>query len=638
MTQAIGESRRQANAIKRGERITVVMGNPPYKDKAMGMGGWIEAGSPGRPAAMDLWSPPKAWGAGAHSKHLKNLYVYFWRWATWKVFGSGHAATTGEPEADRAGVICFITVAGFLNGPGFQKMRDDLRRDCSDIWVIDCSPEGHQPEVPTRIFEGVQQPVCIVLAVRKAGKDREKPARLHYRKLPEGRRDAKFAALAGLSLTDRGWVEGPSEWREPFLPMLAGIWGSSPALNDLFLETSPGVLAGRTWVVAPDAASLKHRWNRLVDETHPVKKEELFSPTMRAGQLADRHTNKLLKDGIHGHETRMISVANDKNESIAPTRYGYRTFDRQWIIPDNRLLLSARPELWRNYSNKQIFLTALDAHSPTSGPSLSVSALLPDQHHYKGSFGGRVFPLWRDAAATIPNISPDLLVRLAALYSREHVPPEDVMAYVAALLAHPAFTARFRQDLVRPGLRVPITASAALFDEAAALGREVIWLHSYGERFADADAGRPASAPRVASGGPIIPPGGGIPGAPEPLPETMAYDPATRRLTIGKGFVDNVPGEVWDYEVSGKNVLRQWFSYRRRDRTRPIIGDRRPPSPLDAIQPDHWPNEYTTDLMDLLHVLCRLVALEPRQADLLERICAAPLMPLAMPDVMKTDA
>ena len=43
----------------------------------------------------------------------------------------------------------------------------------------------------------------------------------------------------------------------------------------------------------------------------------------------------------------------------------------------------------------------------------------------------------------------------------------------------------------------------------------------------------------------------------------------------------------------------------------PIIGDRRPPSPLDKIQPDHWLPEYTTDLLDLLNVLGRLIALEP---------------------------
>src|ERR1700733_12643503 len=52
------------------------------------------------------------------------------------------------------------------------------------------------------------------------------------------------------------------------------------------------------------------------------------------------------------------------------------------------------------------------------------------------------------------------------------VTPEDVMAYIAAVTAHPAFTARFKADLVRPGLRLPLAAGKALFEEAAALGRE----------------------------------------------------------------------------------------------------------------------------------------------------------------------
>ena len=83
---------------------------------------------------------------------------------------------------------------------------------------------------------------------------------------------------------------------------------------------------------------------------------------------------------------------------------------------------------------------------------------------------------------------------------------------------------------------------------------------------------------------------------------------------------------MWNYEVSGKQVLVQWFSYRRLDRSRPIIGDRRPPSPLENIQPTRWLAEYTTELMNVLNVLGRLVALEPRQADLLDRICDGPLL------------
>jgi hypothetical protein len=217
-----------------------------------------------------------------------------------------------------------------------------------------------------------------------------------------------------------------------------------------------------------------------------------------------------------------------------------------------------------------------------------------------------------------------LLLHLARVFARP-VKAEDVMAYLAAVIADPAFTARFRDDLIRPGLRVPLTADAKLFAEAVALGSEVIWLHCYGERFADPAAGRPKAAPRLPKAAPTIPANGEIPGAPEPLPDAMDYDPATRRLKIGKGYIENVTPEMWAYEVSGKRVLREWFSDRKRDRSKPLIADKRPPSPLDKIQPDHWLPEYTSDLIDLLNVLGRLIALEGKQADLLERICAGPL-------------
>jgi hypothetical protein len=180
---------------------------------------------------------------------------------------------------------------------------------------------------------------------------------------------------------------------------------------------------------------------------------------------------------------------------------------------------------------------------------------------------------------------------------------------------------------VQPGLRVPLTADPGLFREAVEIGREVIWLHTYGERHDDAAAGRPKAPPRLPKGtAPTIPADGAIPGAPEPLPDTMSYEAEKCRLHIGAGFIDKVTPEVWAYEVSGKQVVKQWFSYRRRDRTKPQIGDRRPPSPLDKIQPESWLNEYTTDLINLLNVLGRLVALEPQQADLLQRILDHPLI------------
>ena len=108
------------------------------------------------------------------------------------------------------------------------------------------------------------------------------------------------------------------------------------------------------------------------------------------------------------------------------------------------------------------------------------------------------------------------------------------------------------------------------------------------------------------------------------MPDSIGYDGNKRRLLVGQGFIENVDSAVWLYEISGKQVLLQWFSYRKANRQRPIIGDRRTPSTLGEIQPGHWLAEYTTELLDLLNVLGRLVELEPIQAVLLERVCAGP--------------
>jgi len=551
----------------------------------------------------------------AHAKHLYNLYVYFWRWATWKVFEQGAGPNTG--------IVCFITVAGFLDGPGFQRMRDYLRRTADEIWVIDCSPEGHQPEVSTRIFEAVQQPVCIVMASRSPGVDPETPATVRFRALPEGDRSEKFAALAALRLDADGWTECPREWRAPFVPASTGAWSTYPALDDLFVYNGSGVMPGRTWVIAPDAESLRRRWQTLVAAPDD-QQEALFHPHFRGGELGDKHSKKIVAKGLPGYQPRTKPVADDRDACEPPVRYAFRSFDRQWIIPDNRLLNQPNPTLWEWYSPRQVYLTAFVRDSPTSGPALTFAGAVPDLHHYKGSFGGRVFPLWRDREAKTPNVRPALLALLAERYATA-VRAEDVIAYIAAVAAHPAFTARFQPDLSTPGIRVPLTADPGLFAEAAALGREVIWLHTFGDRFADPAHGRPAGPPRLAGDeAPRIPAAGAIPSDSEGMPDDIGYDAAARRLHVGRGYVDGVDPRVWDYEVSGKQVLRQWFSYRRKDRERPIMGDRRPPSRLGEIQPDHWLAEYTSELLNVLHVLGRLVALEPRQADLLDRICAGP--------------
>jgi hypothetical protein len=620
-TAAIGVQRKAANRIKREQPITVVIGNPPYKDKAKGLGGWVEGEgrNKGEYAPLDDWQPPPE--LGVHAKHLRNLYVYFWRWASRKVF----EPLPGQAAGGGRGVVAFITAAGFLSGPGFVRMRQRLRQSCHEIWVIDCSPEGLQPEAATRIFQGVQQPVCIVIGVRQRDEAKTEPAQVRWRALPAGHRDAKFEALSGALLSDPHWQDCPSDEGAPFLPAAAGAWTSYPRLDSLFSRDGSGVQPMRVWVIAPDAESLARRWQALVSA--PAEdKQRLFHPTLRAGVPADRHIESRLKAQLPGHSNSLLPLASEQGACAAPVRYAMRSFDRQWLIPDIRVITNPKLPLWESASQSQVFFTAQEDRSPGTGPAATFCAALPDMHHFGGR-SGRVFQLWLDRDASLSNFKPRLLTAIGSLLRRQ-VSPEDLFAYIACLASHPGFVARFRSDLSTPGLRIPITADPALFTEAVALGRQVIWLHTFGERFAEATEGRESGPPRLPpERRPRVPKDGAIPTDADGMPDSIGYDAGQQRLLVGRGFIEPVPPAVWHYEVSGKQVLVQWFSYRRKNRERPMIGDRRPPSPLGDIQPDTWLAEYTTELLNVLNVLGLLVELEPAQADLLRRICEGRTIP-----------
>jgi hypothetical protein len=218
----------------------------------------------------------------------------------------------------------------------------------------------------------------------------------------------------------------------------------------------------------------------------------------------------------------------------------------------------------------------------------------------------------------VPNVVLGLLDHLSSLYNME-VSGSDIFPYIASVAAHSGYVRRFADELETPGLRIPLTADPELFRESVATGQQVLWLHTFGERFSDDSAGRPAGPPRLPpSRRPlIITP---IASRAETMPESMEYDPALEQLRVGQGIVAPVPSAVWEYEVSGMHVVRKWFSYRKRE------PEGRRSSPLDDVRVTVWGSAWTTELLDLLNIIGCLVELEPTQAEFLDRILEGPLV------------
>jgi hypothetical protein len=166
-------------------------------------------------------------------------------------------------------------------------------------------------------------------------------------------------------------------------------------------------------------------------------------------------------------------------------------------------------------------------------------------------------------------------------------------------------------------MRVPLTAEPKLFRRACELGRRVLWLHSYGERFIDSTADRPAGPPR-------LPPGKrprvvvDVPDDEDHIPTRISYEAVSQTLQVGDGQVRPISLAVWEYQVAGMRVVRHWFRYRTGEPTG------RYPTELDAIPLSRWDDAMIKELLNLLNILGLLVELAPKQQAVLDEICQGP--------------
>ncbi|WP_328332391.1 type ISP restriction/modification enzyme [Streptomyces sp. NBC_00455] len=598
------ENTRKADWIKREQKVTVMISNPPDRERAEGEGGWVEKGREGDDRAPLLDDFRLGGRNGVHENKLKNLYVYFWRWATFKVFEQHRS------ESDR-GIVAFISTAGFLSGPGLRGMRKYLRETCSEGWIIDLSPEGIQPPMRTRLFESVQQPLAIAVFVRSRA-DTEL-AHIRYVALDGGSREEKYAQLEALEPDSHQWRSVRQDVHDPFTPTARGAWDTYPALGDLLPWTVPGILPKRTWVYSPDPDTLRSRWRRLTAATDIVEKRALFRETQ--SRTVDRQVKPL-----PGAAQRRRSMLEAGTECPEPALFAFRPFDRQWIIPDNRILDRCSPELWENRAEGQIHIVEKHSGRFGDGPATLFTALMPDMDHFAGWGGGRVIPLLQKDGT--PNVTPGLLQHLRNSYRGMPVTAEDLAAYIAAITAHPGFRSRFDDELTTNGVRVPVTGDVALWSEALHLGRMVIWASTFGERFVDPVAKRPGGARQVwATAQPEITYRRQV-GADE-LPEAFVHDPEGLEIHFGQGVFGPVTREMREYRVSGQNVLDGWL---KRRTGRP---SRRAVSQLDHIRPARWQPAWSEELQHVLAVLWHLVELQPAQAELLDGVLMSPLVSVA---------
>ena len=625
----IADQHAKAIRVKRKVPVIVCLGNPPYdrheavdlKDETnlSRFGGWVRFGDPvstiikdenGRIRELktakaridsrqdlailkDFIAPATAAGHGVHIKNLYNLYVYFWRWALWKVFE--HDVSPGP------GIVSFISASSYIDGDAFSEMREHMRRLCDEIWILDLGGEGRGTRKNENVF-AIQTPVAIAVTFRTKKAKKDNPAPVHYACI-EGVREAKLATLDAINgFANVKWHDCPDDWQAPFRPAGEGDYFGWPLLTDLMPWQHSGIQCKRTWPISVDEETLKRRWSALLNAQ---SRATMFRET------GDRTVSGCYDVFLteQGTSTPIAQLPNDA--PIPPVRKcGFRSFDRQRIIADARLMSRPRPDLWKVHGPNQLYVTSLFNHPLGRGTALTACSEIPDLHHLRGSYGGKdILPLYRTIGNSEPNILPGLLDQVGRVY-KSRVTPEDLLAYVYGALAQPNFTARFTKELETRDLRVPITKNPELFEKLRDIGARLLWLHTYGERYVPKGQQRgyvPRGASKCIKAVPVDADG---------YPEAFEYDAATGTLRVGQGEFAPVSRAVYEVEVSGFKVVQSWLKYRMKK------GTGKKSSPLDDIRPERWTSQFTTELLELLWVLEATVEGYPEQAKLFDAVVA----------------
>lgn len=406
------EEHRRAQRVKKHTRVLVCMGNPPYdreqtedgeRPEHLRKGGWVRHGDPDpahagqrtRAILQDFVELAAQHPAGRRNiQNLYNDYVYFWRWALWKLFENS--------EASGPGIISFITAASYLRGPGFVGMRRKMREAFDELWLIDLEGDNLGARKTENVFN-IQTPVALAIGVRYGEPQPHTPARVRYARIT-GTREEKLAKLDRIrQFADLDWQDCFEGWFEPFLPRGQGNYFAWPLLTDLFPWQHSGVQFKRTWPIGATSDLLRCRWTRLLAAPADERGELMRETSARKASLPQ---DSFLPPN---HRLPAISRLAANAAPIEPARYGYRSFDRQWVLPDARLCDRPRPPLWQIHSDRQVYLTSLLTEVLGLGPAATVSANVPDLHHFCGRGGKDVIPLWRDPAATHPNLTSGLL-------------------------------------------------------------------------------------------------------------------------------------------------------------------------------------------------------------------------------------
>lgn len=577
---ALAHEARAVNTIKRRQRITVVIGNPPYSGLSANMGPWIDGLLKGRlPDGTVTASYYQVDGEplGERKVWLQDDYVKFTRLSQWLLDQTG------------CGVHGYITNHGYLDNPTFRGMRWSLMQSFPRMRVLDLHGNLKKKEIPpsgvrnVNVFD-IQQGVAIGLFVKGRKRDRD----IHHADL-WGEREQKYRWLLDNGADGTEWTElnptPPFYLLGPFDESNTGNYYDWPLINEIMPVNVTGIVTARDdFVVDFDREALR---SRICD----LRSTELSDEAIRKKYFEGKSSKKYPAGDSRSWKLpaarKTLRADKDWNKRYVPVLY--RPFDVRdmyyvpWMVDWPRT--EAMPHMLAG-RNLSIGLTRTVEVGTGFSHIFASRAII--QHHtvslkevnYQlplylypgiGKRDASLFSQWpKGKDGRTPNLSAEFVRCLAESVRLRFVSdgcgdlgrtfgPEDVLAFIYAVFHSLRYRGLYGPHLKLDFPRVPIPTRGALFSELAQLGHALLSLHLLESPALNNPVATYIAGPRSPEVG-RVGWSDGIVWLDAEKTDASERHRATKPGTIG---FQGVPEKVWDFQIGGYQVCHKWLKDRK---------------------------------------------------------------------------
>lgn len=535
---SLSEESKKASEVKKDVPIMVIMGNPPYSGISENKGKWITG-------LIEDYKQVDGKHFGERKHWLGDDYVKFLRFAQWKIAQAGQ------------GAVGMITNHGYLDNSTFRGMRQSLINTFTDIYVLDLHGASDEPRSPDgsadkNVFD-IKQGVAICIMVKDP--NGRLPGRVHHAEL-WGEREEKYKWLEKFDADKTEWKDlKPNSPFYFFVPK--GGKGHEEyekywKLPDIFPLNSTGIVTARdNFVIDFDKDELKKRMMmfRNLDLPDEIIAQTFGLKDTRGWKMSDARKK----------------LAQDKNWDSYFKKILYRPFDERWIYYTHKMVDWPRMELAQHMSNENVGLACCRQSTTEEYQHAICSELLSDDSMVsnRSKERGYLFPLYvypssdaqpsnlfdKPVSEKHPNFDNEILDAFKERIG--DIPkPEQVFAYIYAILHAPSYRKRYAEFLKSDFPRIPIISNAKLFGSLAKLGQELVDLHLLKSKRLEKPHAK-------------------FEGSGEAKVEVRKYDEKKHAVWINdRQRFEGIPAEVWGYHIGGYQVLDKWL----KDRKGRILG------------------------------------------------------------------